>query len=42
MTLDEKDYKLLNELSKSIDVFFQATPEDSKKEYSSIAENISF
>ena len=42
MTLDEKDYKLLNELSRDVNIFFQATPEDNKKLYNSVAENISF
>ena len=42
MTLDEKDYKLLNELSRDVNILFQATPEDNKKLYNSVAENISF
>ena len=42
MTLHEIDYKLLNELSRDVNIYFQATPEDNKKLYNSVAENISF
>lgn len=42
MTLNQEDYEMLQELSAAMHIFFQATPEDSKKDYTAVAETISF
>ncbi|SEJ29592.1 PTS system, D-glucosaminate-specific IIB component [Propionispira arboris] len=42
MTLDEKDFNMLQELTKNMHIFFQATPEDSKKDYEAVASTVNF
>ncbi len=42
ITLNEEDFSMLQEMSQEWDIFFQATPEDSKKEYTAVAPTISF
>lgn len=42
MTLDKSDYTMLQEMYDKMNVFFQATPEDGKKSYESVAESITF
>ncbi len=42
ITLDKDDYELLEKMSSSINIYLQATPEDSKKPYLSVNKSISF
>lgn len=43
MTLNQEDADMLNEMSaKGVNIFFQATPEDTKMEYAKVATGISF
>ncbi len=42
MTLNKQDYDFLQELSDNMDIYFQATPEDSKKSYKSVASGVTF
>lgn len=40
ITLDKKDFELLEEMSGKVNIYFQATPEDNKKTYLSLNQNI--
>lgn len=42
MALNKEDFDMLNEMAKDIDIYFQATPEDKKKDYADVAKNVSF
>ncbi|SEP39689.1 PTS sugar transporter subunit IIB [Propionispora vibrioides] len=42
ITLDQEDFAMLQEMTPDLHIFFQATPEDSKKDYQAVAPTISF
>lgn len=42
ITLNESDFEMLQKMVQSVNIFFQATPEDSKKDYTTIAPSINF
>lgn len=42
ITLNEEDFSMLQDMSKEWEIFFQATPEDNKKDYAAVASTVSF
>lgn len=42
MSLNKEDFDLLNEIATETPIYFQATPEDKKKDYVDVAKDITF
>lgn len=42
ITLDKEDFDMLQDMTAAMRIFFQATPEDGKKDYAAVAATISF
>lgn len=42
MTLNQADFHMLQEMSDAMHIFFQATPEDNKKDYTTVANTVLF